>query len=75
MANLKIGDILDNIKQVSMSPSSMDILREFERVIDENGLYAFHNWKTLSMALRGGQISDFPLINKSFNLSYSGNDL
>lgn len=49
MANLKIGEILDNIKQVSMSPSSMDILREFERVIDENGLYAFHNWKTLEL--------------------------
>lgn len=36
---------------------------------------SFHNWKALAIALRGGQISDFPLINKSFNLSYAGHDL
>ncbi len=36
---------------------------------------SFHNWFGLAMALRGGQISDFPLCNKSFNLSYAGHDL
>ena len=36
---------------------------------------SFHNWTGLSMALRKGQISDFPLCNKSFNLSYCGFDL
>lgn len=36
---------------------------------------SFHNWMGLSMAVRGGQISDFPLCNKSFNLSYAGHDL
>ncbi|MFA5975358.1 MAG: hydrogenase [Elusimicrobiota bacterium] len=36
---------------------------------------SFHNWKGLALAMRGGQISDFPLINKSFNLSYAGHDL
>ncbi|HOI43292.1 MAG TPA: hypothetical protein PK523_10140, partial [Elusimicrobiales bacterium] len=36
---------------------------------------SFHNWQGLAMALRGGQISDFPLCNKSFNLSYCGHDL
>ncbi|MBI5415264.1 MAG: NADH-quinone oxidoreductase subunit C [Candidatus Omnitrophica bacterium] len=36
---------------------------------------SFHNWTGLSMAARGGQISDFPLCNKSFNLSYAGHDL
>ncbi len=34
-----------------------------------------HNWFGLAIALRGNQISDFPLCNKSFNLSYSGHDL
>ncbi len=33
------------------------------------------NWTGLAMALRGAEISDFPLINKSFNLSYAGHDL
>jgi Ni,Fe-hydrogenase III large subunit len=36
---------------------------------------SFHNWSGLAWALRGGQISDFPLCNKSFNLSYCGHDL
>ncbi len=36
---------------------------------------SFHNWMGLAFALRGQQISDFPLCNKSFNLSYCGHDL
>lgn len=36
---------------------------------------SFHNWFGLACALRNGQISDFPLCNKSFNLSYCGFDL
>jgi Ni,Fe-hydrogenase III large subunit len=36
---------------------------------------SFHNWPGLAMALRGQQISDFPICNKSFNLSYCGHDL
>ena len=36
---------------------------------------SFHNWTGLAMSLREQQISDFPLCNKSFNLSYCGHDL
>jgi Ni,Fe-hydrogenase III large subunit len=38
---------------------------------------SFHNWfgLALALALRGQQVSDFPLCNKSFNLSYCGHDL
>jgi Ni,Fe-hydrogenase III large subunit len=36
---------------------------------------SFHNWFGLALALRNQQISDFPLCNKSFNLSYCGHDL
>lgn len=36
---------------------------------------SFHNWTGLALALRNMQISDFPLCNKSFNLSYCGHDL
>ena len=36
---------------------------------------SFHNWFGLALALRGETISDFPLCNKSFNLSYCGHDL
>lgn len=36
---------------------------------------SFNNWTGLAIAVRGNQVTDFPLCNKSFNLSYSGNDL
>jgi Ni,Fe-hydrogenase III large subunit len=50
-----------------------DAAGRFERykVVDPS----FHNWPALAIALRGQQISDFPLCNKSFNLSYCGHDL
>ena len=44
---------------------------EHYKVVDPS----FHNWNGLAYALRGQQISDFPLCNKSFNLSYCGHDL
>jgi len=43
----------------------------YYKVVDPS----FHNWVGLAMALRNGEISDFPLCNKSFNLSYCGHDL
>jgi Ni,Fe-hydrogenase III large subunit len=36
---------------------------------------SFHNWPGLALALRGNAISDFPICNKSFSLSYCGFDL
>lgn len=41
------------------------------KVIDPS----FHNWPAVAVAMAGNQISDFPLCNKSFNLSYAGHDL
>ena len=36
---------------------------------------SLHNWFALGIAVRGEGISDFPINNKSFNLSYCGHDL
>jgi Ni,Fe-hydrogenase III large subunit len=36
---------------------------------------SFHNWMALALAVRNQEISDFPLCNKSYNLSYCGNDI
>lgn len=52
-------------------------------ITDENGNFrrfkvvdpSFHNWFGLALALRSEQISNFPICNKSFNLSYCGHDL
>ncbi len=36
---------------------------------------SFSNWPAISYAILKNIVPDFPLINKSFNLSYAGNDL
>jgi Ni,Fe-hydrogenase III large subunit len=36
---------------------------------------SMHNWFGLALAMRGAAVSDFPICNKSFNLSYAGHDL
>lgn len=36
---------------------------------------SLHNWFALALAVRNNEISDFPICNKSFNLSYCGHDL
>ena len=36
---------------------------------------SFHNWQGLALAVRETGISDFPLCNKSFDLSYADHDL
>lgn len=50
-----------------------DAKGRFERykIVDPS----FHNWPGLAYALRQQAISDFPICNKSFNLSYCGHDL
>lgn len=52
-------------------------------ITDQQGRFArykiidpsFHNWAAVAYVLRNQEISDFPLCNKSFNLSYCGHDL
>ena len=79
------------IKDRSLAPSSFVVtLNEGWRgeishcvLTDENGQIlrykvkdpSFHNWTGLALSLRNEDISDFPLCNKSFNLSYCGFDL
>jgi Ni,Fe-hydrogenase III large subunit len=36
---------------------------------------SLHNWLALALAVRNNEISDFPINNKSFDLSYCGHDL
>lgn len=42
MANIK--DVLANIENIYGSNNSLNILKDFERVIDELDLYVFENW-------------------------------
>jgi Ni,Fe-hydrogenase III large subunit len=52
---------------VADSPTSLARLK----VVDPS----FRNWPALEYAVLNNIVPDFPLCNKSFNLSYSGNDL
>jgi Ni,Fe-hydrogenase III large subunit len=56
---------------VHLATTSADGRLASHKIVDPS----FHDWFGLAMALRDGQISDFPLCNKSFNLSYAGHDL
>ncbi|HCE46547.1 MAG TPA: hydrogenase [Lentisphaeria bacterium] len=44
---------------------------EHYKIVDPS----FHNWFALANVLKNEQIYNFPLCNKSFNLSYCGHDL
>jgi Ni,Fe-hydrogenase III large subunit len=57
------------ICHVALTDSAGKFLRY--KIIDPS----FHNWTGLALAMRRQAISDFPICNKSFNLSYCGFDL
>ncbi len=57
------------IAHVALTDAEGRVVRH--KVIDPS----FRNWMALALSVRGAQISDFPLCNKSFNLSYAGHDL
>lgn len=87
--NLPQGDIKSNVENIIAGKGVISITEGWRGEIvhtvftDENGnlaLYkikdpSFNNWFGLSLALRRTAISDFPLCNKSFDLSYAGHDL
>lgn len=54
-----IKDIIQNIKEIHMTESSLDSLLNFERVLDELGLYAFKHWKK-------GELIEGPTYEKYF---------
>ncbi|HEY9073293.1 MAG TPA: NADH-quinone oxidoreductase subunit C, partial [Desulfobaccales bacterium] len=89
LANLPDGKIRNGMVQPAPNRLVVSLVEGWRGEIchvaltDELGRFAhykvvdpsFHNWFGLAYALRNQQISDFPLCNKSFNLSYCGHDL
>lgn len=55
---------------VHVAATAADATLAGYRIVDPS----FHNWFGLTMAMRGNAVSDFPLCNKSYNLSYAGHD-
>jgi hypothetical protein len=56
-ANIK--DIINNVKDVYMTDSSLETLLDYERVLDELDLYTFANWKQ-------GELVEGPIYEKYF---------
>jgi len=56
-ANIK--DVLQNIKTIYMTDSSLETLLDYERVLDEMDLYAFDHWKL-------GELVEGPVYEKYF---------
>ncbi len=89
LENLPEGEIRDAVGPLAPNALVVSLVEGWRgeiahvAITDERGRFerykvkdpSFHNWFGLAMALRDGQISDFPLCNKSFNLSYAGHDL
>ena len=89
LANLPDGKIRHGMAQPAPNRLVVSLVEGWRGEIchvaltDEVGRFAhykvvdpsFHNWFGLAYVLRNQQISDFPLCNKSFNLSYCGHDL
>lgn len=44
MSELNQDDILDNLRDVNKNNSLLDILLEFEKVLEDTGVYAYKNW-------------------------------
>mgnify|MGYP006305061177 CR=1 FL=1 len=56
-ANIK--DIIENVKGIYMTDSSLETLLDYERVLDSLDLYAFENWKL-------GELVEGPVYEKYF---------
>ena len=89
LASLPGGSICENAGALQPASVAVSLVEGWRGEIchvaatDERGRFArykivdpsFHNWPGLAFAMRQQSISDFPLCNKSFNLSYCGHDL
>ncbi|MBI2570097.1 MAG: NADH-quinone oxidoreductase subunit C [Candidatus Schekmanbacteria bacterium] len=89
LGTLPAGHIHSPVPETAPSSLSVSLVEGWRgevchvAITDKGGRFArykvvdpsFHNWMGLAIALRNQQIADFPLCNKSFNLSYCGHDL
>lgn len=57
MANIK--DVINNIEQIYGSNTSLNLLKDFERVIDELDIYVYDNWID-------GELVEGPIESKYF---------
>lgn len=54
-----IKDVINNVKDIYLSNSSLNTLLDFERVLDELDMYAYLNWQK-------GELVEGPIVEKYF---------
>lgn len=88
LASLPKGSIRTDLKPIPQSGVALGVVEGWRgeivhMVLAEDGAISrvkvrdpsFMHWRLFSHLVSKDMVPDFPLINKSFNLSYSGNDL
>ena len=45
MDNIKQNNIIDNLRDIEGNGTLLDILLEFEKMLEEQGMYGYENWK------------------------------
>ena len=58
MSEIKQNDIIDNLRSIDGNGTLLDILLEFEHMLDEQGMYAYENWK-LGEVAHGPKLSRY----------------
>jgi hypothetical protein len=71
MSDVDSKDIIDNIRNVDKNGTLLDVLLEFEKVLDEVGMYAYKNWSKGEIAM-GPKLSRYWLHVK---VMYQYNDM
>ncbi len=61
---MKAFDVLDNIKNIYMTDSMLELLTDFERVLDELDMYVYKNWEDGELVV--GPINDRYFVTCSF---------
>jgi hypothetical protein len=58
MSEFNQDDILDNLRSIDKNGTLLDMLLEFEHVLDEQGMYGYKNWK-LGEVVEGPHLSRY----------------
>jgi hypothetical protein len=58
MDDIKQNDIIDNLRDIDGNGTLLDILLEFENMLEEQGMYGYENWKQGEVA-QGPKLSRY----------------
>lgn len=57
MSEVNQNDVLDNLRSIDKNGTLLDMLLEFEHVFDQQGMYAYKNWKL-------GEVAEGPHLSR-----------